>query len=58
MHVHLSALLGLAAFAQGGIFGLLHRRHRSVSGIALAYFLFGAFSLIVLGFDHVLYWTK
>ncbi|WP_158599946.1 hypothetical protein [Azospirillum cavernae] len=58
MHVHLSALIGLAAFAQGVIFGLLHRRHRSVSGVALAHFLFGAFSLSVLGLDHILYWAK
>jgi membrane protease YdiL (CAAX protease family) len=58
MHVHLSALIGLAAFAQGVIFGLLYRRHRNVSGVALAHFLFGAFSLSVLGFDHFLYWTE
>lgn len=55
MHVHLSPLIGLAAFTQGLVFGWFYRRHRCLIGVTLAHFLFGAYTLSVLGYDWMLY---
>lgn len=55
MHVHLSPLIGLAAFVQGLVFGVLYRRHGTIVGVSLAHFLFGVFSLSILDLDRYLY---
>ena len=53
-HSFLSLIFAVVAFFTGVYWGFIYLRHKSLVGCSVCHALVGTWSLVVLGFDHIL----